>query len=48
MRCHDCGTVWFSAVAEQAVATWGRCVRCRGALHVERRRTERRRIAQAA
>jgi len=41
MRCQDCGTVWYSAVAE-ITATWGRCVRCSGQLHTERRGGERR------
>jgi hypothetical protein len=47
MRCSDCGTVWYSAVAE-TVASWGRCVKCGGRLHVERRSGERRCMAHAA
>ena len=36
MRCADCGTVWYSPLAATVVA-WGHCIRCRGALHTERR-----------
>jgi hypothetical protein len=36
MRCAGCGTVWYSAMAATVVA-WGRCIRCKGPLHLERR-----------
>jgi len=47
MRCEDCGTLWYSAVAEIAAA-WARCIRCGGSLHVERRSGEDRRRARVA
>jgi hypothetical protein len=46
MRCEDCGTVWFSPLAE-TVAVWGRCIRCQGRLHVERRTGPDRRLGRA-
>ena len=42
MRCLDCGTVWYSAVAE-VVAPWARCAHCQGPLHIERRTSTDRR-----
>jgi hypothetical protein len=47
MRCDECGTVWFSAVADKVVA-WGQCVKCGGGLHLERRDQDRRVMAHAA
>jgi uncharacterized paraquat-inducible protein A len=45
MRCCECGTVWYSRVADMLV-TWARCARCEGELHTERRQgAERRRFA---
>lgn len=37
MRCEQCGTVWYSAVAE-LTASWAACASCGGPLHVERRK----------
>jgi len=37
VRCGDCGTIWYSRLADQLV-TWARCARCDGTLHTERRR----------
>jgi len=42
MRCQECGTLWYSAVAEIASA-WARCIVCGGHLHVDRRSGEERR-----
>jgi len=47
MRCDECGTVWFSAVADKVVG-WGQCVKCGGHLHLERREDDRRLVAHAA
>ena len=47
MRCEDCGTIWYSAVAS-TVVTWGRCIQCGGRLHIERRSHERRRATSTA
>jgi hypothetical protein len=47
MRCRGCGTVWYSAVAS-TVVRWGRCIRCDGTLHVERRTGGERRHARAS
>jgi hypothetical protein len=45
MRCTDCGTIWYSRLADQLIM-WAHCARCRGELHTERRRGgERRRDA---
>jgi hypothetical protein len=41
MRCEDCGTVWFSAIAH-ITAQWARCFTCGGRLHLDRRRFTRR------
>jgi hypothetical protein len=42
MRCSECGTIWYSRLAEQLV-TWAQCVRCHGELHTDRRRRNDRR-----
>ena len=42
MRCSDCGTIWYSRLAEQLVA-WTPCARCTGQLHTERREGDERR-----
>jgi hypothetical protein len=47
MRCLDCGTVWYSAVAS-TVVRWGRCIHCDGALHLERRSGGDRRRARSS
>ena len=48
MRCVECKTVWYSALAPITVR-WARCVGCGGALHHERRAgDERRRLAAVA
>jgi hypothetical protein len=46
MRCECCGTVWYSAVAS-TVVRWGSCIRCGGALHIERRMGGERRAGRA-
>jgi uncharacterized paraquat-inducible protein A len=42
MRCCDCGTIWYSRLADQLV-TWAHCARCHGELHTERRQGDERR-----
>jgi hypothetical protein len=46
MRCEGCGTVWYSAVAS-TVVRWGRCIRCGGSMHIERRSGQQRRTEGA-
>ncbi len=44
MRCEDCGTVWYSALAE-ITHKWATCFTCGGKLHVDRRSRRDRRSA---
>ena len=37
MRCEQCGTIWYSAVAPLTVS-WATCASCGGPLHIERRK----------
>ena len=45
MRCEDCGTVWYSAIAT-ITSQWARCFSCGGRLHIDRRSRRDRRDAR--